>query len=65
MRPLADNNIAQFALLAVPLKWTYETQSSLEQCRMKKNVMTENNHRQLQVLSNMSSLKATLHWHKL
>ena len=55
LRPLVDSNIAQFALLAVQLMWTYETQSALEQCQTKKNVMKENSQRQLQVLSEMSS----------
>ena len=55
LRPLVDSNIAQFALLAIQLLWTYETQNSLEQCCIKKNAMKENSQRQLQVLSEMSS----------
>ena len=55
LRPLVDRNIAQFALLAVQIMWTYETQTSLEQCRTKKNAMKENSQRQHQVLSEMSS----------
>lgn len=55
LRPLVDKNIAQFALLAVQLMWTYETQNALENCQLKKNVMKENSQRQLQVLSEMSS----------
>ncbi len=55
LRPLVDSNIAQFALLAVQLMWTYETQNALENCQIKKNVMKENSQRQLQVLSEMSS----------
>ena len=30
LRPLIDSNIAQFALLAVQIMWTYETQIALE-----------------------------------
>ncbi len=55
LRPLVDSSIAQFALLAVQLMWTYETQTSLENCHIKKNVMRENSQKQLQVLSEMSS----------
>eukprot|EP00814_Leptocylindrus_danicus_P009510 CAMPEP_0116004988 /NCGR_PEP_ID=MMETSP0321-20121206/911_1 /TAXON_ID=163516 /ORGANISM="Leptocylindrus danicus var. danicus, Strain B650" /LENGTH=4605 /DNA_ID=CAMNT_0003473357 /DNA_START=128 /DNA_END=13942 /DNA_ORIENTATION=- len=55
LRPLVDSNIAQFALLAVQIMWSYETQSALELCRTKKNSMKENSQRQLQVLSEMSS----------
>jgi len=55
LRPLVDGSIAQFALLAVQIMWTYETQTALEQCRIKKNAMKENSQRQLQVLSEMSS----------
>lgn len=55
LRPLVDRSIAQFALLAVQLMWTYETQTALDQCRTKKNAMKENSQRQLQVLSEMSS----------
>lgn len=55
LRPLVDSNIAQFALLAVQIMWSYETQTALELCRTKKNSMKENSQRQLQVLSEMSS----------
>ena len=55
LRPLVDSNIAQFALLAVQMMWTYETQTALEQCKSKKNAMKDNCQRQLQVLSEMSS----------
>ena len=55
LRPLVDRNIAQFALLAVQLMWTYETQNALENCQLKKNAMRENSQKQLQVLSEMSS----------
>ena len=55
LRPLVDKNIAQFALLAIQIMWTYETQTALELCRTKKNAMKENSQRQLQVLSEMSS----------
>ena len=55
LRPLVDKNIAQFALLAVQIMWTYETQSALEQCKSNKNAMKDNSQRQLQVLSEMSS----------
>ena len=55
LRPLVDCSIAQFALLAVQLMWTYETQTALENCQMKKNAMRENSQKQLQVLSEMSS----------
>ena len=55
LRPLVDKNIAQFALLAIQLMWTYETQNALELCRVKKNSMKDNSQRQLQVLSEMSS----------
>ncbi|KAL7543927.1 hypothetical protein ACHAXR_013293, partial [Thalassiosira sp. AJA248-18] len=55
LRPLVDSNIAQFALLAVQIMWTYETQTALEQCNIKKNAMKENSVRQTQVLTEMSS----------
>jgi len=55
LRPLVDGSIAQFALLAVQIMWTYETQTALEQCRTKKNAMKENCQRQMQVLSEMST----------
>ena len=55
LRPLVDNSIAQFALLAVQIMWTYETQTALEQCRTKKDAMKENCQRQMQVLSEMST----------
>jgi dynein heavy chain len=55
LRPLVDSNIAQFALLAIQIMWTYETQTALEQCKTKKNAMKDNSQRQLQVLSEMSS----------
>lgn len=55
LRPLVDRNIAQFALLAVQIMWTYDTQTALEQCQFKKNAMKENSQKQLQVLSEMSS----------
>lgn len=55
LRPLVDASIAQFALLAVQLMWTYETQNALENCQMKKNAMRENSQKQLQVLAEMSS----------
>jgi len=55
LRPLVDSNIAQFALLAIQILWTYETQTALEQCKSKKNAMKENSVRQLQVLNEMSS----------
>lgn len=55
LRPLVDSNIAQFALLAVQIMWTYETQTALEQCKSKKNAMKENSLRQTQVLNEMSS----------
>jgi len=55
LRPLVDKNIAQFALLGVQFAWTFETQTALESCKTKKNIMKENNARQLQVLSEMSS----------
>ena len=55
LRTLVDQNIAQFALLAVQLMWSYETQTALEQCRTNKNIMKENSQNQLQVLSEMSS----------
>ena len=55
LRPLVDKNIAQFALLAVQMMWTYETQSALELCQSKKNAMKENSQKQLRVLSEMSS----------
>ena len=46
LRPLVDSNIAQFALLAIQIMWTYETQTALEQCKVKKNAMKENSVRQ-------------------
>ena len=55
LRSLVDKNIAQFALLSVQLMWSYETQTALEQCRIKKNIMKENSQRQMQVMSEMSS----------
>jgi dynein heavy chain len=55
LRPLVDENIAQFALLGVQIMWTYETQNALESCQFKKNAMKENSQKQLQVLSEMSS----------
>jgi dynein heavy chain len=55
LRGLVDKNIAQFALLAIQIMWTYETQSALEQFHLKKNAMKENSLRQHQVLSEMSS----------
>ena len=55
LRPLVDRHIAQFALLAVQFAWTVETQSALETCKTKKNVMKENCARQILVLSEMSS----------
>lgn len=55
LRPLVDSNIAQFALLAVQILWTYETQTALEQCGSKKNAMKDNSVRQSQVLTEMSS----------
>ncbi len=55
LRPLVDSNIAQFALLAIQIMWTYETQTALEQCKSKKNAMKENSVRQSQVLTEMSS----------
>ena len=55
LRSLVDGSIAQFALLAVQIMWTYETQTALEQCRLKKSAMKENNLRQKQVLDEMSS----------
>jgi len=55
LRTLVDQNIAQFALLAVQLMWSYETQTALEQYRTNKNIMKENSQNQLQVLSEMSS----------
>ncbi|KAL3815567.1 hypothetical protein ACHAXA_000299 [Cyclostephanos tholiformis] len=55
LRPLVDNNIAQFALLAVQILWTYETQTALEQCGSKKNVMKDNSVRQSQILNELSS----------
>ena len=55
LRPLVDRSIAQFALLAIQIMWTYETQTALEQCRTKKNAMKENSQRQVQILSEMSS----------
>ncbi|KAL7522596.1 hypothetical protein ACHAWX_007291 [Stephanocyclus meneghinianus] len=55
LRPLVDRNISQFALLAVQIMWTYETQTALEQCKTNKNAMKDNSQRQLQVLSEMSS----------
>ena len=55
LRSLVDRNIAQFALLAVQFMWSYETQTALEQCRLKKNIMKENSQRQLQVMTEMSS----------
>ena len=51
LRTLVDRHIAQFALLAVQIMWTLETQTSLEQCRTKKNVMKENASGQILVLS--------------
>ena len=55
LRGLVDKNIAQFALLAIQIMWTYETQSALEQFHVKKNIMKENSLRQHQVLAEMSS----------
>lgn len=55
LRSLVDNSIAQFALLAVQLMWSYETQTALEQCGTKKNIMKENTQRQIQVMAEMSS----------
>ncbi len=55
LRSLVDNSIAQFALLAVQLMWSYETQTTLEQCRAKKIIMKENTQRQIQVMAEMSS----------
>ena len=55
LRPLVDRSIAQFALLAVQIMWTFETQTALEQCRTKKNAMKDNYQRQMQVLSEMST----------
>jgi dynein heavy chain len=55
LRTLVDNSIAQFALLAVQLMWSYDTQTALEQCRTKKTIMKENTQRQLQVMAEMSS----------
>jgi len=55
LRPLVDRNIAQFALLAVQIAWTLETQSALEVCRIKKSAMKDNKTRQIQVLTEMSS----------
>lgn len=55
LRSLVDKNIAQFALLAVQIMWTYETQTALEQCKSNKNAVKDNSQRQLQVLSEMSS----------
>ncbi len=55
LRSLVDNSIAQFALLAVQLMWSYETQTTLEQCRAKKTIMKENTQRQIQVMAEMSS----------
>jgi dynein heavy chain len=49
LRPLVDRNIAQFALLAVQIAWTLETQSALEVCRIKKTAMKDNKVRQIQV----------------
>ena len=54
LRPLVDVNIAQFALLAVQILWTYETQTALELCRSKQGVMNENNLKQQKVLEEMS-----------
>ena len=55
LRPLVDSNIAQFALLAIQIMWSCDTQSALEDCRIRKNSMKENCQRQLQVLTEMSS----------
>jgi dynein heavy chain len=55
LRALVDDNIAQFALLAIQLMWTYETQSALDQFYVKRNSMKDNSMRQHQVLSEMSS----------
>lgn len=55
LRVLVNKNISQFALLAIQIMWSSETQLALEQCRTKKGVMKENSQRQLQVLSEMSS----------
>ena len=53
LRSLIDSNIAQFALLAVQIMWTYKTQIALELCATKKNAMKDNSTRQSQVLTEM------------
>ncbi|CAM9244386.1 unnamed protein product [Chrysoparadoxa australica] len=55
LRPFVDGSIAQMALLGIQLMWTTDVQSSLEQCRQKKNIVKECNQRQLQILQEMSS----------
>ena len=55
LRPLVDRSIAQFALLAVQIMWTLETQGALEVCRTKKSAMKDNKVRQIQVLTEMAS----------
>jgi dynein heavy chain len=54
LRLLVDQNIAQFALLAVQLAWTHETETALEECQTKQGVMQENNVQQQKVLQEMS-----------
>jgi len=55
LRSLVDRCIGQFALLAVQIMWTTETQTALETCKTKKSVMKDNAARQIQVLTEMSS----------
>ena len=55
LRSFVDQYIAQFALLGVQMLWTMDMQMSLEQCRVKKNVMKECNQRQNDILREMSS----------
>ncbi|GMH89960.1 hypothetical protein TrVE_jg7050 [Triparma verrucosa] len=55
LRSLVDRCIAQFALLAIQIMWSLETQGALEVCKTKKSVMKDNKARQIQVLSEMAS----------
>jgi len=55
LRPFVDASIAQLALLGIQIMWTNDTQTALEQARVKKNAMKECNSRQLQVLNEISS----------